>query len=852
MSSRIRTDAKHVFDCFLEIVAPQSEKDQPWILQSYPANYKDKEAERLRSVPQFTFPCPTTVTAVQHFSFVLTNLEAQWTFGFCRYAPNSETALCFLSCLPWHEVFFKLLNQCAELVTATGPGDTLTTFLSAVHQARLPLPGLVFHVQWAESRVFTAATPSTFHLPSIPENRNLTEYFNAVDAHSMLVIFASMLYERRILVTSKKLSRLSACVQAANSLIYPMFWQHIFIPVLPAQLMDYLSAPMPFLIGVPDPLMKRIRRAELGEVVILDADNNKVETPFDDLDSIPTEVLSNLRRSLKPGTGLLGDSVARAFLQALVHLIGGYRDALKYRQGEKITFSEDAFVMSRSASLQPFLEQMLQLQLFRQFIEERLDLLNTGKGFSDEFELECVVFTEKHNKKFKNQYSALTHNVKKESMAMAKAVKDKANPAMRAMKDGGKAAKDSLKDGGKIAKKAAKASYKDVRSKFKEGKGEEMREDNSSTQSAPSSPTLGRSTMTLPTPHTTPLMRNNTDMNFGVPGGRVLKYERFDPPSESKNDASPDFEEMPRLEYNLMSDLDEVMMRNKSGSLSSHMEKLQRPPPAVLQEIKKKPQQQVVADLISLDTSDDRPVVFDPLASDYSINGHKKLSRTGTGTEQSRKYENYQPAGGSASQPQFRQFVATMTSADASQPSLMSHEQPRSSADTLLADYGLNFSQANLSSSLGSQQHLNSSTQQQPVVTATYRPPHQTSYMPPPPLVPPRTSNSSFLHSTMPLGSSVSSAPMMYSQSSSRPVPPPPSSNSRNATNCRTDSLADLDPLRKTSVVDSSKLQSLEPLRGGASDTPMMNNNNAPRNVVHGLAPPTVPPRSKKQWTTFD
>jgi len=857
MSSRIRTDAKHVFDCFLEIVAPQSEKDQPWILQSYPANYKDKEAERLRSVPQFTFPCPTNVTAVQHFSFVLTNLEAQWTFGFCRYAPNSETALCFLSCLPWHEVFFKLLNQCAELVTSTGPGDSLTTFLSAVHQARLPLPGLVFHVQWAESRVFTAATPSTFHLPSIPENRNLTEYFNAVDAHSMLVIFASMLYERRILVTSKKLSRLSACVQAANSLIYPMFWQHIFIPVLPAQLMDYLSAPMPFLIGVPDPLMKRIRRAELGEVVILDADNNKVETPFDDLDSIPTEVLSNLRRSLKPGTGLLGDSVARAFLQALVHLIGGYRDALKYRQGEKITFSEDAFVMSRSASLQPFLEQMLQLQLFRQFIEERLDLLNTGKGFSDEFELECVVFTEKHNKKFKNQYSALTHNVKKESMAMAKAVKDKANPAMKAMKDGGKAAKDSLKDGGKIAKKAAKASYKDVRSKFKEGKGEEMREDNSSTQSAPSSPTLGRTgSMTLPTPHTTPLMRNNTDMNFGVPGGRVLKYERFDPdPSESNNDASPDFEEMPRLEYNLMSDLDEVMMRNKSGSLSSHMEKLQRPlpPPAVVQEVKKKPSQQVVADLISLDTGDDQSIIFDPLASDYSNNGHKKLSRTGT--EQSRKYENYQPAGGSGSQPQFRQFVATMTSTDSSRPS-----QPRSSADTLLADYGLNFGQANLSSSTGSQQHLNfsqanltSSTQQQkPMVTANYRPAYQTSYMPPPPLVPPRTSNSSFLHSTLPLGSAVSSAPTMYSQSNgSRPVPPPPS-NVRNATNCRTDSLADLDPLRKTSVVDSSKLQTLEPLRSGASDSSMMNNSIAPRNVVHGLAPPSVPPRSKKQWTTFD
>jgi hypothetical protein len=51
------------------------------------------------------------------------------------------------------------------------------------------------------------------NLPSVPENRNLTEYINAVDTHNMLLIFASMLYERRILVTSKKLSRLSACVQ---------------------------------------------------------------------------------------------------------------------------------------------------------------------------------------------------------------------------------------------------------------------------------------------------------------------------------------------------------------------------------------------------------------------------------------------------------------------------------------------------------------------------------------------------------------------------------------------------------------------------------------------------------------
>jgi hypothetical protein len=80
------------------------------------------------------------------------------------------------------------------------------------------------------------------------------EYLNAVDADCMIEIFASMLHERRIVIVSKRLSRLAACVQAANSLIAPMIWQHIFIPILPLKLAEYLSAPMPFLIGVPAPI----------------------------------------------------------------------------------------------------------------------------------------------------------------------------------------------------------------------------------------------------------------------------------------------------------------------------------------------------------------------------------------------------------------------------------------------------------------------------------------------------------------------------------------------------------------------------------------------------------------------
>lgn len=43
----------------------------------------------------------------------------------------------------------------------------------------------------------------------VSPQRNLTEYFVAVDVNNMLHLYASMLYERRILICCSKLSTVS-------------------------------------------------------------------------------------------------------------------------------------------------------------------------------------------------------------------------------------------------------------------------------------------------------------------------------------------------------------------------------------------------------------------------------------------------------------------------------------------------------------------------------------------------------------------------------------------------------------------------------------------------------------------
>jgi len=38
--------------------------------------------------------------------------------------------------------------------------------------------------------------------------------------------------------------------------------------------------------------MQRVRKSELGEMVVLDVDSNRVETPFNDLECLPPDIVS--------------------------------------------------------------------------------------------------------------------------------------------------------------------------------------------------------------------------------------------------------------------------------------------------------------------------------------------------------------------------------------------------------------------------------------------------------------------------------------------------------------------------------------------------------------------------------
>ncbi|KAK1210298.1 DEN1B protein, partial [Pygoscelis papua] len=348
------------------------------------------------------------------------------------------------SYLPWFEVYYKLLNTLADYLAREQENDS-NDLLKSLYSH--PVPKANALVSLSVHSYFI--TPDITGLPTIPESRNLTEYFVAVDVNNMLQLYASMLHERRIIITSSKLSTLTKNKHTQN-------WQHIYIPVLPPHLLDYCCAPMPYLIGVHSSLIEKVKNRSLEDVVLLNVDTNTLETPFNDLNNLPGEVVSALKNKLKKQSTATGDGVAKAFLRAQAALFGSYRDALRYKPGEPITFCENSFVKHRSSTTKQFLETAVNLQLFKQFIDGRLSKLNAGRGFSDVFEEEITAggFCGGNSR----SYQQWMHTVKKGG-ALINTAMTKATPA--------------VKTAYKFAKNQARQGIKEVKSKLKHKESEE-------------------------------------------------------------------------------------------------------------------------------------------------------------------------------------------------------------------------------------------------------------------------------------------------------------------------------------------------------------------------------------------
>lgn len=142
-----------------------------------------------------------------------------------------------------------------------------------------------------------------------------------------LRLLSALLSESRILLVSCSPTRLAQCARSALSVLAQglLHWQHLYIPVLPPHLFQYLAAPVPYLIGMLTTMLPRLDQARsdgLGEIVIINLDNIQMETrginPADVARKIPDLFRSAMAEQGMPASSMSGTEM---LAQDLVDLL---------------------------------------------------------------------------------------------------------------------------------------------------------------------------------------------------------------------------------------------------------------------------------------------------------------------------------------------------------------------------------------------------------------------------------------------------------------------------------------------------------------------------------------------------
>ncbi|XP_012927891.1 myotubularin-related protein 5 isoform X1 [Heterocephalus glaber] len=230
---------------------------------------------------------------------------------------------------------------------------------------------------------------------SLPVSRcSVALLFRQLGITNVLSLFCAALTEHKVLFLSRSYQRLADACRGLLALLFPLRYSFTYVPILPAQLLEVLSTPTPFIIGVNAAFQAETQ--ELLDVIVADLDGGTVAVPEcvhipplpEPLQSQTHSVLSMV---LDPELELadlafppptvstsslkMQDKELRAvFLRLFAQLLQGYRWCLhivRIHPEPVIRFHKAAFLGQRGLVEDDFLMKVLEGMAFAGFVSER-------------------------------------------------------------------------------------------------------------------------------------------------------------------------------------------------------------------------------------------------------------------------------------------------------------------------------------------------------------------------------------------------------------------------------------------------------------------------------------------------
>lgn len=147
--------------------------------------------------------------------------------------------LCILSHWPFVSSFKKFLCHLYRL-SLSPCNIPLERYISNfLNDVPAPPPGKVevTYLIGPESVIFRRPPANE---PNAWSSLPLSLLFECLSLPNILTLLAALLCERQVAFVSSQYSLLTSCAESILSLLYPLTWTHVYIPILPRRLLGYL------------------------------------------------------------------------------------------------------------------------------------------------------------------------------------------------------------------------------------------------------------------------------------------------------------------------------------------------------------------------------------------------------------------------------------------------------------------------------------------------------------------------------------------------------------------------------------------------------------------------------------
>uniref|UniRef100_A0A673Z082 DENN domain containing 5A n=1 Tax=Salmo trutta TaxID=8032 RepID=A0A673Z082_SALTR len=238
-----------------------------------PEDQRHLHPHPLNPHPQHTLLPTPSISRLQRFN----------SYDISRDTLYVSKCICLIAPMAFPQACRKVLQQLHQAVSSPQPPPLpLESYVyNILYEVPLPPAGRSLKFSGVYGPV-VCQRPSTAELPLF--DFPISQVFELLGVENVLQLFTCALLEIQILLYSQHYQRLMTVAESITALMFPFQWQHVYVPILPASLLHFLDAPVPYLMGLHSNGEGDRTKLELPQeanLCFVDIDNHFIELPED-------------------------------------------------------------------------------------------------------------------------------------------------------------------------------------------------------------------------------------------------------------------------------------------------------------------------------------------------------------------------------------------------------------------------------------------------------------------------------------------------------------------------------------------------------------------------------------------